>query len=162
MHAIRLHEFGPADNLRYEERPDIHPAPGQVRVAVGAAGVHVVDTVLRAGEYRGGPMPLPDLPTIPGREVAGTVDAVGAGVDRSWLGRRVVVHLGMVPGGYASQAVAAAASLHELPEGVSAAAAVAMIGTGRTTMAILDGAALVPDDVVLVTAAADGIGSLLV
>src|ERR687887_203907 len=76
MHAIRLYEFGPAENLSYEEVPDPVPAAGQVRIAVEAAGVHLVDTALRAGAYSGGPMPAPDLPTIPGREVAGTVDAV--------------------------------------------------------------------------------------
>lgn len=81
MHAVRLHEFGPAENLRYEEVPDPVPGPGQVRVRVHAAGVHLVDTLLRAGPAAGGPFPAPELPTIPGREVAGVVDAVGDGVD---------------------------------------------------------------------------------
>ena len=80
MHAIRLHEFGPAGNLRYEEVPDPEPGPGQVRIAVGAAGVHLIDTAIRSGRQMG-PMPLPELPDIPGREVAGVVDAVGEGVD---------------------------------------------------------------------------------
>ena len=53
-----------------------------------------------------GPLPLPGLPAIPGREVAGVVDQVGAGVDPSWLGRRVVAHLGPAGGGYAELAVA--------------------------------------------------------
>ena len=47
MHAIRLHEFGPAGNLRYEELPDPTPGRGQVRIAVVASGVHVIDTRLR-------------------------------------------------------------------------------------------------------------------
>ena len=105
MHAIRLHEFGPAENLRYEEVPDPEPGPGQVRIAVAVAGVHLVDTTIRSGEQRG-PFPLPELPAIPGREVAGVVDTVGAGVDPSWIGRRVVAHLGMASGGYAELAVA--------------------------------------------------------
>ena len=75
MRAIRLHEFGPAENLRYEEVPDPEPGPGQVRIAVAAAGVHLIDTVIRSGTQMG-PMPLPSLPDIPGREVAGVVDAV--------------------------------------------------------------------------------------
>ena len=70
MHAIRLHEFGPAENLRYEEVEDPEPGPGQVRIAVAAAGVHLVDTTIRAGG-RWARIPLPELPAIPGREVAG-------------------------------------------------------------------------------------------
>ncbi|MCC5575719.1 zinc-binding dehydrogenase [Microtetraspora sp. AC03309] len=162
MRAIRLHAFGPAENLRYEEVEDPRPAAGQVRVAVRAAGVHLVDTTLRAGNYGGGPIPVPELPTIPGREVAGVVDAVGPGTDPGWLGKRVVTHLGMVPGGYAELAVRDAEAVHELPDGLGYEAAVAMIGTGRTTVGILDVAALTADDVVLVTAAAGGIGNLLV
>ncbi|MBI2760297.1 MAG: zinc-binding dehydrogenase [Chloroflexi bacterium] len=65
-------------------------------------------------------------------------------------------------GGYAEMAVAAAASLHEIPDHLSAEAAVAMIGTGRTAVGILDLAALTAEDVVLVMAAADGLGSLFV
>ncbi|MEU7942867.1 zinc-binding dehydrogenase [Microbispora bryophytorum] len=162
MYAIRLHAFGPAENLVYEEVEDPEPGPGQVRVAVRAAGVHLVDTTLRAGKYAGGPIPVPDLPTIPGREVAGVVDAVGPGVDPGLVGRRVVTHLGMVPGGYAELAVRDASAIHEIPDGLGYGEAVAMIGTGRTTMGILDVAEIRADDVVLVTAAAGGIGNLLV
>ncbi len=162
MHAIRLYEFGPAENLTYEEVPDPVPAAGEVRIRVEAAGVHLIDTVLRSGEYSGGPMPMPDLPTIPGREVAGTVDVAGSEVDPDWVGRRVVAHLGMVPGGYAELAVTAADRVHEIPDGVDAAGAVAMIGTGRTAAIVLSAARLEPEDVVLVTAAAGGLGSLFV
>ncbi|MDX6644371.1 MAG: NADPH:quinone reductase [Miltoncostaeaceae bacterium] len=161
MHAIRLHAFGPADNLRYEEVPDPVPAEDQVRIAVEASGVHLIDTAIRRGTALG-PFPLPDLPMVPGREVAGAVEAVGAGVDPRWVGRRVVAHLGAASGGYAERAVASVDALHEIPNNVGAEAAVAMIGTGRTALAILDVAALVPDDVVLVTAAAGGLGSLLI
>jgi NADPH2:quinone reductase len=161
MHAIRQHEFGPPETLIYEEVADPVPAEGQVRIAVEAAGVHLLDTTIRKGES-GGPFPLPDLPMTPGREVAGRVEALGPGVDDQWLGRRVVAHLGMASGGYAELAVAPAGALHELPDDLEADAAVAMIGTGRTTMGILEVAQPTPDDVVLVTAAAGGIGSLLV
>ncbi|HEY8546105.1 MAG TPA: zinc-binding dehydrogenase [Acidimicrobiales bacterium] len=161
MFAIRLHAFGPAENLVYEEVDDPTPGPGQVRVRVRAAGVHLLDTTIRRGES-GGPFPLPDLPQIPGREVAGDVDAVGEGVDAGWVGKRVVAHLGMASQGYAELVVAPVGSLHELPDGLGYDAAVAMIGTGRTTLAVLEAAELRPDDVVLVTAAAGGIGNLLV
>ena len=162
MKAIRLHAFGPAENLRYEEVPDPVPGPGMVLVDVEAAGVHLVDTMIRAGATGGSPIPVPELPTIPGREVAGRVSAVGPDVSSSWVGKRVVVHLGMVPGGYAERAVAKVESLYEIPDHVDAAQAVAAIGTGRTTAGILRQARLTADDVVLVTAAAGGIGSYLV
>ncbi|GAA1517431.1 zinc-binding dehydrogenase [Kribbella lupini] len=162
MRAIRLYEFGPAENLIFEEVPDPVPAAGEVLIAVEAAGVHLLDTALRKGTAAGGPVAPPTLPTIPGREVAGRVEAVGADVDACWVGKRVVVHLGPVPGGYAERAVARAESLHEIPRHVSAAHAVATIGTGRTAMGILEQAAITADDVVLVTAAAGGMGSLFV
>jgi NADPH:quinone reductase len=161
MRAIRLHEFGPPENLVYEEVEDPQPGPGQVRIAVAACGVHLIDTTIRAGVQRG-PLPLPDLPAIPGREVAGTVDAVGSGVDEGWLGRRVVAHLGPASGGYAELAVREVDAVHALPDGVAEDEAVAMIGTGRTTLGILEVAQVTPSDVALITSAAGGIGSLLV
>jgi NADPH:quinone reductase len=160
MNAIRLHEFGPAENLRYEEVPDPDPSAGQVRIAVAAAGVHLIDTAIRSGRQMG-PMPLPALPDIPGREVAGTVDRLGEGVDEAWLGRRVVAHLGPASRGYAELAVREVEHLHALSDGVPDDVAVALIGTGRTAMAILDVARIEAVDVVLVTAAAGGLGALL-
>ncbi|MFE4998590.1 zinc-binding dehydrogenase [Streptomyces mirabilis] len=161
MHAIRLHTFGPAENLTYERTEDPEPGPGQVRIAVAAAGVHLLDAALRAGARGPAPAPTP-LPTIPGREVAGTVETLGAGVEGHWLGRRVVAHLGFTPGGYAELAVTDVDRLHEIPENLDFAQAVAMIGTGRTTMGILQFAELGPGSVALIPAAAGGIGTLLV
>jgi len=160
MRAIRLHKFGPATNLVLDELPDLEPAEGQVRIAVEAAGVHLVDTTLRRGDA-GGPMALPELPTIPGREVAGVVDLVGAGVDETWTGRRVVAHLGPVPGGYAEQAVTAVEQLIPLPDDVGFADAVAAVGTGRTAMGILELEPPTKEDVVWVPSAAGGLGWLL-
>ena len=162
MRAIRLHEFGPAGNLRLDELPDPLPGAGQVRVAVGAAGVHKLDTTLRRG-IRMGPAPLPQLPSVPGREVAGVVDALGPDVPPALLGRRVVVHLGPKgSGGYAEQVLAEADRLHAIPPGVRDEVAVAAIGTGRTALLVLDQARPTADDVVLVTAAAGGLGSIFV
>ncbi len=160
MRAIRLHEFGPADHLRLDEVPDLAPGTGEVRIAVEASGVHLLDTTLRKGEP--GPMPRPDLPTIPGREVAGVVDVVGEGADTTWLGRRVVAHLGMVPGGYAEQAVTDVARLFPVPDHVSFSDAVAAVGTGRTAQGIVELEPAGPGDVVLVPSAAGGLGWLLV
>src|SRR4051794_6107380 len=161
MRAIVLREFGPAENLLLEEVDDPEPAAGQARIAVTVAGVHFIDTKLRAGGQMG-LLPPPELPSIPGREGAGVVDAGGDGVDPAWVGRRVVAHLGPASRGYAALAVRDVEALHALPDGVADDAAVAMIGTGRTAMAILDFAAITADDTVLVTAAAGGIGTLLV
>ncbi|MEV5014140.1 zinc-binding dehydrogenase [Streptomyces sp. NPDC053780] len=160
MHAIRLHAFGPAENLVLEEVEDPRPGPGQVRIAVHAAGVHLLDTALREGAR--GPLPAPaELPTVPGREVAGVVESVGEGVPADRLGRRVVVHLGFAPGGYAELAVADLARLHEIPENLDFAEAVAMIGTGRTAMGIVQFADLGPGTVAVIPAAAGGLGTLL-
>ena len=161
MHAIRLHTFGPAENLTYEPVDAPSPGPGQVRIAVAAAGVHLLDTVLRKGER--GPLPeLPALPTIPGREVAGVVESLGDGVAGRWLGKRVVAHLGFAPGGYAELAVTDVDRVHEIPANLDFAQAVAMIGTGRTAMGIVQFSELGGDSVVVVPAAAGGLGTLLV
>jgi NADPH:quinone reductase-like Zn-dependent oxidoreductase len=129
MHAIRLHAYGPAENLTYEQVEDPRPGPGQVRVAVRAAGVHLLDTALREGGQGPAPEPTP-LPTIPGREVAGVVESLGEGVADLWLGKRVVAHLGFVPGGYAELAVTEAERLHEIPRNLDFAEAVALLGPG--------------------------------
>jgi NADPH:quinone reductase len=166
MRAIRQHEFGPPEVLVPEDVDDPAPGPGQVRIAVRAAGVHLLDTAIRAGQA--GPMPLPALPFVPGREVAGVVDAAGPDVDGAWVGRRVVAHLGPASGGYAELAVREVAEVLPIPEvagrpPLDDAAAVAMVGTGRTTLAILEfTGGLGPGEVVLVTAAAGGIGGLLI
>lgn len=161
MRAVQLHEFGSSELLQYEFVDDPEPGPDQVCIKVAAAGVHLLDTVLRSGNTAG-PLPLPTLPTVPGREVAGTVDAIGTNVDTSWLDARVVAHLGMASGGYAELAICELDRLHVIERSVHFAEAVAMIGTGRTTMAILELADLKPDDIILVTAATGGIGSLIV
>ena len=160
MRAIRHHVPGPPDVLTLEELPDLAPAPGEVRVAVEAAGVHLLDTALRRGEA-GGPMAPPDLPTVPGREVAGVVDRLGDGVDPSWLGRRVVAHLGMVPGGYAEQAVVDHGLLLPVPDGVSLSDAVAAVGTGRTALGVVELEPAAAGEVALVLSAAGGLGWLL-
>ncbi|MGW0192464.1 zinc-binding dehydrogenase [Nonomuraea sp. NPDC003201] len=159
MHAVVLHTFGPAENLRYESVPDPEPGPGQVRIAVKAAGVHLIETTMRSGATGGMTPPLPELPAIFGGEVAGRVDQVGPGVDPSWIGRDVATAYGR-PGGYAELAVADVTSVHPITSGYETA--VAMVVTGVTALQFLDVAKLTPDDVVLVTSAAGGIGRLIV
>src|SRR5687767_14106764 len=123
MWAIRQHRFGAAEELRYEEVPDPTPGAGQVRIRVESAGVHVVDTSIRRSEP--GAFPPPDLPMIPGREVAGVIDAVGRGVDSARTGQRVVAHLGAASGGYAELAIAEVTSLQPVADSLDADAAVA-------------------------------------
>ncbi|MET8679688.1 zinc-binding dehydrogenase [Streptomyces sp. NPDC004647] len=161
MRAVVLHTFGPAENLRYETVTDPMPGPAQVRIAVRAAGVHLVETMMRSGLVSETLPPLPELPSIFGGEVAGAVDSVGAGVDPAWIGRDVVTSAG-APGGYAELAVADLESVHRVPDGLGHEAAVAMVVTGTTTLQLLDVAKLTSDDVVLVTSAAGGIGRLVV
>ncbi|MCX5043030.1 zinc-binding dehydrogenase [Aldersonia sp. NBC_00410] len=161
MEAVVVREFGPAENMHLERVPDPVPPPGSVRIAVAAAGVHVVDTRVRAGRQLG-PFPLPELPYIPGREVVGTVESVGAPADEHLLGAEVAVSLGNANGGYAPLAITPAAALHLVDPTLDPATAATMVGTGRTALGLLDAAALTGDDTVLVTAAAGGVGSLLV
>ncbi len=93
MHAIVQEELGPAEVLVPRVLPDLEPGPGSVRVAVEAAGVHLLDAALREGRG-GGPAPVPALPATPGREIAGRVDRLGPGVPADWDGAPVVAHLG--------------------------------------------------------------------
>ena len=65
MHAIRQHEFGGPEVLRYERVPDHAPGPGQVRVDARAAGVHLLATAFRSGDRKRIPYDPPEPPTIP-------------------------------------------------------------------------------------------------
>lgn len=161
MRAIVQREFGGPQVLMVEDAPLPEPVEGQVRVRVGAAGVHAVDTNIRQGD---GPpsMPRPTLPMTPGREVAGVVDAVGQDADARWLGTRAVAHVGFLNGGYAEFALAPVEALHAVPETVAFAQAVAAIGTGRTAQLVLEEARIRPTDVLMVPGASGGLGSQLV
>ncbi|WP_341976565.1 zinc-binding dehydrogenase [Microbacterium sp. LTA6] len=161
MRAVVQRELGWPDVLTVEDVPMPEPGEGQVRIRVGAAGVHAVDTDIRRGE---GPASMPQtlLPMTPGREVAGIVDAVAADVDENLLGARVVAHVGFLNGGYAEFALAPATALHVIPESVPFAQAVAAIGTGRTAQLVLEHAGMQEGDVVIVPGASGGLGSQLV
>ncbi|GAA4430331.1 zinc-binding dehydrogenase [Georgenia halophila] len=163
MDAIRHHSYGPPETLVLEQIPEPTPGAGQVLIAATAHGVHLMDTSLRRGEASG-PLEAPELPAVPGREVAGTVVAVGPEVDPAWVGTRVAAHLGATPdgGGYARRVRAPASALHLVPDGLDEADAIAMIGTGRMALHTLEIARLSGDDVLVVTAAAGGLGSLFV
>jgi NADPH:quinone reductase-like Zn-dependent oxidoreductase len=92
-----------------------------------------------------------------GSEVAGRVTAVGEGVDASWIGRRVWAFTGL-SGGYAEQAVAAVEDVLALPDGLTAADAVTLGGSGIVAHFALDRARLAPGETVLLRGAAGSIG----
>ena len=86
MRAVLCRELGPPENLTVEEVPDPEPGDDQVRIRIEAAGVNYADGLMVQGGYQ---IKMP-LPFTPGMELAGTVDAVGAGVDAPVVGDRVM------------------------------------------------------------------------
>jgi NADPH2:quinone reductase len=122
MKAIRIHQFGPTEEaLQYEEVPTPEPGPGELLIKVEAASLNRADIGLRKGTYRISPG---QLPIISGREFAGVITRVGAGVAGFHLGQRVVAYPGT--GGYAEYAVAKASEVRPVPDGVSSAQAAAL------------------------------------
>src|SRR4051812_29412794 len=158
MRAVVADNAGPPDVLHEVEMPDPTPADDQVVVAVELAATTFVETQMRAGRSPG---PSVTFPVVLGNGVGGTVCAVGSGVDGSWLGDVVVTSTGG-RGGYASLAVAAVSDLHRLPEGVDLETALALLADGRTALGLATAARFKPGDMVAVTAAAGGVGTLLV
>lgn len=157
MLAVEISRHGGPEEVRPVERPDPVPAAGEVLVRNEWIGVNYVDLQHRAGR----PYPV-SLPLIPGTEAAGTVAAVGAGVDPGLAGTPVV-HFGHLCGVYAELTAVPAEFVVPLPDGVAldAAAAVAMNGTTAyvlTSMACQIGAG----DVVVVHAAAGATGGAIV
>ncbi|MFI1464157.1 zinc-binding dehydrogenase [Nocardia carnea] len=167
MQAVLVKEFGAPDVLELQEIPAPEPGPGQVLVDVAAADVMFLDTRLRSG-WGTDFFPVRP-PYIPGGAIGGTVRAAGSGVDTAWLGHRVAtctatsgIGGGLPVGGYAEQALAAAGTLTEIPDGVSLDQATALVHDGHTALAVFDRAAVRPGDPVLITAAAGGLGTLLI
>ncbi len=125
MKAIRAHQFGGADNLQLDEIAEPSPGPGEVLVAIEAAGINPADTYMLGGAYA----IIPDLPYIPGGDAAGTVRAVGDGVTAPLPGDRVFI--GTLLGSrmqdcYAEMVVRKAEDVLKLPDGVSAAQGAAL------------------------------------
>ena len=160
MEAVVMREFGPPGVLRPEAVPEPSAGPGQVVIGVEFASITFVETQIRAGRPPN-PAMLPDLPVILGNGVGGTVIEVGADADPGLLGRRVVTALGG-KGGYAEQAATPVTALIELPNGLLLREAVALLADGRTALGLIDLAQVKSGDIVLVEAAAGGVGSLLV
>ncbi len=154
MRAVQMREYGGPDVLIPAELPTPEPGPGQVRLDVEATGVNFVETYQRAGRYR-----VP-LPFVPGDEGAGTVSAVGPGVEGVGIGDRVVSL--DLRGSYATQAVVAADRVVPVPADVPLETAAAAFLQGLTAHYLLfDTYPVKPGDTVLVHAAAGGMGLLL-
>jgi len=139
MKAIRIHKFGPTDEvLQYETVSTPVPGPQELLVKVEAASLNRADLGLRKGNYRISP---DALPVIPGREIAGTVIEVGDDVKDFQIGQRVVAHPGL--GGYAEYAVAKASQTRPIPEGVESEIAAAVPTVFLTAwFALLEGWAI--------------------
>lgn len=155
MKAIRVHKTGGIEQLKLEEIPVPQPAENEILVKIHAAGVNFIDIYHRTGLY-----PLP-LPFVPGLEAAGTVEAVGAGVDDFSAGDRVAYSTQL--GAYAEFAVVPAEKVVSVPDGVSLTDAAAVMLQGMTAHYLTHSTyPLQAGETALIHAAAGGVGLLLV
>jgi NADPH:quinone reductase-like Zn-dependent oxidoreductase len=154
MKAVVIRTFGAPEGLEVVDLPVPEPGPGQVRITTEAIGVGGVDAVLRRATI--GSLGLKEGHLL-GSEAAGIVDAVGEGVDASWVGRRVWAFTGL-SGGYAERAVAAVEDVTPLPDGLTGADAVTLGGSGVVAHFALARARFAPGESVLVRGAAGSIG----
>jgi NADPH:quinone reductase len=153
-HAIRVHETGGPEVLKWEEVEVGDPGPGQVRLRQQAAGLNFIDVYHRTGLYK------QELPFTPGVEGAGIVDAVGLGVNNVQAGDRVA-YAGPV-GGYAEVRLIPADRLVKLPDAISTEQAAAMMLQGLTAEMLLRRVHQVKaGETILVHAAAGGVGLIL-
>jgi NADPH2:quinone reductase len=151
-HAIRIHQTGGPEVMRWDQVEVGDPGPGQVRIRQTACGLNYIDTYQRSGMY-----PLP-LPAVLGMEAAGVVEAVGAGVAEFKPGDRVAYGAGP-PGGYAEARLIAADRVVTRPDDISDRQAAAMMLKGMTVQYLIRRTYTVkPGDTVLFHAAAGGVG----
>ncbi|WP_121702748.1 NADP-dependent oxidoreductase [Streptomyces sp. E5N298] len=162
MKAVRFHEYGDPGVLRYEDVERPHPGAGEVRVRVAATSFNSVDGNIRGGFMRG-PIPVV-LPHTPGLDVAGTVDALGEGVDGIAVGDDVIGFLPMEGDGAAAEYVLAPAeSLARAPRSVPLADAAAVPVVGLTAyQALFDHGRLTAGQRVLVNGAGGAVGGYAV
>ncbi|MBZ5790444.1 quinone oxidoreductase [Burkholderia contaminans] len=156
-HAVRFHETGGPDVLRWEAIDVGDPGPGQVRLRHDAVGLNFADTYFRSGLY-----PVP-LPAGLGVEAAGVVEAVGPGVTNVAVGDRVT-YTGFLNtlGAYSTERLIPAAPLVRLPAGISCETAAAMTMRGLTSAYLLRRIhAFAPGDTILLHAAAGGVGLIV-
>jgi NADPH2:quinone reductase len=154
MKAVRIHDFGSAEVLQYEEVPTPEPGPDELLVKIETASLNRTDLALRRGAYRIAPE---KPPVIPGREFAGAVAKLGAGIREFEVGQRVVACPGK--GGYAEYALAKISETLPIPDGVDTAAAAAMPTVFLAAwFVLLTEGKLKAGDWVLVQAGSSGVG----
>ena len=146
-------ELGPPESLRLEEIPSALLKPGEVRVAIRAAGINFPDVLMAAGEYQ----LKPPLPFTPGVEAAGDVVEVDSAAKGVSVGDKVIVK--MRHGAYCNEAVVTPAQLTPMPSTFDyAEAATFLAGHGTAYHALIDRGQLKPGEVLLVHGAGGGVG----
>jgi NADPH2:quinone reductase len=150
--AVVCRELGPPETLRLESFSSVPLAPGQVRVAIRAAGINFPDILMAAGEYQ----LKPELPFTPGMEAAGDVVEV-SGAQGVSVGDKVIVKLRH--GGYADEVVVMPAQLTPLPKAFDyPEGATFLAGHGTAYHGLIDRGQLQPGEVLLVHGAGGGVG----
>jgi NADPH:quinone reductase-like Zn-dependent oxidoreductase len=153
MRALVITEHGPPEVMKVLDRPDPQPGPGEVRIAVKAAGINFADLLARLGFYPDAPKP----PCVVGYEVAGEIDSLGDGVEGVSVGDWVLAPTKF--GGYAELAIAPASDLLPLPDGWSFEEGAALPVVYATAYAgLVRYGSLRQGERLLVQAAAGGVG----
>jgi NADPH:quinone reductase len=151
--AVVCRELGPPERLALENFASAPLAPGQVRVAIYAAGINFPDILMAAGEYQ----LKPELPFTPGVEAAGTVSEIADGVAAVAVGDRVIIK--MRHGAYTDEAAVAPSQLIPLPSTFDyAEGATFLAAYGTAYHALIDRGELRPGEVLLVHGAGGGVG----
>lgn len=153
-HAIRIHETGGPEVLKWDEAEAGEPGPGEARIRQEAAGLNFIDVYHRTGLYP------QQLPFTPGVEGAGVVESIGPGVTNVAAGDRVA-YAGPV-GGYAEERLIPADRLVKLPDDISTEQAAAMMLQGMTAHMLLRSVHRVSEgQTILIHAAAGGVGLIV-
>ena len=153
MRALVVHQHGPLENLKLESFPDPRPGPDEVLVEVHAASVNFPDLLVIGGTYQN----LPATPFVPGKDLAGTVAAVGANVSTVKPGDRVMAQIEY--GAFAGRAAVPSHSCYRMPGSMIFAEGAAMGLVYLTAhFALVERGGIRPGDTVLVTGAAGGVG----
>ena len=151
-HAVRIHENGGPEVLRWDAVDVPDPGPGEVLIRQTASGLNFIDVYFRTGLY-----PAPSFPTTIGNEGAGVVEAVGDGVTEVAVGDRVAYCMNL--GSYTERRVIAAQQLVRIPDGISDQQAAAVLLKGCTVQYLVRRTyAVQRGDTVLFHAAAGGCG----
>ena len=162
MKAVRFHQYGGPDELRYEDVEIPEPGTGEVRIRVAGAAFNPADNGIRSGNLRQA-IPV-TLPHTPGYDVSGTVDALGAGVEGLAVGDAVIGFLPMVADGADAEFVLAPAeALAAAPTSIPLSDAAALPSVGLTAwQALFDDAGLEAGQRLLVSGAAGAVGGYAV